>query len=161
MKSNCSTLALTAAALSIRSALSFAPTSSTHHHSTTTTTTTTTTSSSTALTAVINKDFGRAVTCAEHFGMCDVDELVSLADKLDDLEGCVYEDGKEMCDKEESDRRDIAETLRMSAELQLRMDYLKKANLFVEDVHKELEMEQVVSSWDEYKDKHGMGLGLW
>lgn len=42
-----------------------------------------------------------------------------------------------------------------------RMRYLKDANLFVEDVHKELDMEDREKSWDEYKEKHGMGLGLW
>ena len=70
-------------------------------------------------------------------------------------------DGKELCEKEETDRRDVAETLRMAAELQLRVDYLKNANLFADDVHKELDMEDRERSWQEYRDKHGMGLGLW
>ena len=49
--------------------------------------------------------------------------MVKLADKLDDIEGCVYEDGvqaKDVCDKEIQDRKDVADTLRMQAELQLR-----------------------------------------
>eukprot|EP00584_Thalassiosira_punctigera_P002910 CAMPEP_0172534104 /NCGR_PEP_ID=MMETSP1067-20121228/6593_1 /TAXON_ID=265564 ORGANISM="Thalassiosira punctigera, Strain Tpunct2005C2" /NCGR_SAMPLE_ID=MMETSP1067 /ASSEMBLY_ACC=CAM_ASM_000444 /LENGTH=66 /DNA_ID=CAMNT_0013318851 /DNA_START=1 /DNA_END=201 /DNA_ORIENTATION=- len=66
-----------------------------------------------------------------------------------------------MCDKEESDRRDIAEALRMSAELKLRVDSLKKANLFASDVEKELEMESAADLLEEYKEAHGMGLGLW
>lgn len=41
------------------------------------------------------------------------------------------------------------------------MRYLKDANLFAEDVHKELDMEEREQSWAEYKEKHGMGLGLW
>lgn len=79
--------------------------------------------STSSLSAVINKDFGRAVECAEHFGVCDADEMVTLADKLDDIEGCVYEDGvqaKDVCEKEIQDRKDVADTLRMGAELQLR-----------------------------------------
>ena len=79
--------------------------------------------STSCLSAVINKDFGRAVECAEHFGVCDADEMVTLADKLDDIEGCVYEDGvqaKDVCEKEIQDRKDVADTLRMGAELQLR-----------------------------------------
>ncbi len=69
------------------------------------------------------EDFGRAIECAEHFGMCDADEMATLADKLDDIEGCVYEDGvqaKDVCEKEIQDRKDVADTLRMGAELQLR-----------------------------------------
>mmetsp|Transcript_27378 Transcript_27378/g.59427 ORF Transcript_27378/g.59427 Transcript_27378/m.59427 type:complete len:180 (-) Transcript_27378:252-791(-) len=114
--------------------------------------------STTALSAVINKSFGRAVECAETFGLCDPDECAKLATQLEDFEGCVYEDGKEACDKEIQDRKDVAETLRMAAELQLRMNYLQKANLFAEDVHKELEVEH--ASWSEYKEAHGTGVGL-
>jgi hypothetical protein len=82
-----------------------------------------TSGTSTSLSAVINKDFGRAVECAEQFGVCDADEMVKLADKLDDIEGCVYEDrvqAKDVCEKEVQDRKDVADTLRMGAELQLR-----------------------------------------
>ena len=80
-------------------------------------------SSTSSLSAVINKDFGRAVECAEQFGLCEAGEMVELADKLDDIEGCVYEDGvqaKDVCEKEIQDRKDVADTLRMGAELQLR-----------------------------------------
>ena len=76
--------------------------------------------STTALSAVINKSFGRAVECAETFGLCDPDECAKLASELEDFDGCVYEDGKELCEKEIQDRKDVAETLRMAAELQLR-----------------------------------------
>ncbi len=88
--SRSSTLAMTAAILAaivpLSSAFSSSPSSPTMTHRS---------SSSTALSAVINKDFGRAVACAEHFGMCDVDEMASLADKLEYLEGCVYEGERE------------------------------------------------------------------
>jgi len=82
------------------------------------------------------RDFERAVECSGTFGLCDVDELLSLADDLEKHQGCFFEDTKEawLCDKEESDRTDVAEVLRMQSELQLRMDYLKQANLFKADV---------------------------
>merc|ERR1719350_886285 len=86
--------------------------------------------------------FGRAVECAENFGLCDVDEMTNLADQLMSFEGCIFEEGVEMCEKEEQDRRDVAETLQLGVELQLRMDYLKNANLFADDV--KIEREQVL-----------------
>lgn len=38
------------------------------------------------------------------------------------------------CDKEASDRLDLADMLKKDAELQLRREYLEKANLFCADV---------------------------
>ena len=113
-----SLLALLSFAATVGSASAFVPSAPAARHAVTSTSHT-----STCLSAVINKDFGRAVECAEHFGECDADEMVKLADKLDDIEGCVYEDGvqaKDVCDKEIQDRKDVADTLRMQAELQLR-----------------------------------------
>ena len=113
-------LALLSLATTVGSASAFVPTQAAAQHNAVTSSSDTSTSS---LSAVINKDFGRAVECAEHFGMCDADEMVTLADKLDDIEGCVYEDGvqaKDVCEKEIQDRKDVADTLRMGAELQLR-----------------------------------------
>ena len=117
MMSKNSLLALLSFAATVGSASAFVPSAPAARHAVTST------STSTCLSAVINKDFGRAVECAEHFGECDADEMVKLADKLDDIEGCVYEDGvqaKDVCDKEIQDRKDVADTLRMQAELQLR-----------------------------------------
>lgn len=119
MMSKNSLLALLSFAATVGSASAFVPAAPVARHAVTSTST----STSTCLSAVINKDFGRAVECAERFGECDADEMVKLADKLEDIEGCVYEDGvqaKDVCDKEIQDRKDVADTLKMQAELQLR-----------------------------------------
>ena len=121
MMSKNSLLALLSFAATVGSASAFVPAAPVARHAVTSTSTST--STSTCLSAVINKDFGRAVECAERFGECDADEMVKLADKLEDIEGCVYEDGvqaKDVCDKEIQDRKDVADTLKMQAELQLR-----------------------------------------
>lgn len=114
-------LALLSLATTVGSASAFVPTQAAAQHNVVRSSSSDTSTSS--LSAVINKDFGRAVECAEHFGMCDADEMATLADKLDDIEGCIYEDGvqsKDVCEKEIQDRKDVADTLRMGAELQLR-----------------------------------------
>jgi hypothetical protein len=81
------------------------------------------------------KSFQRAVECSEKFGLCGVDELLQLADELESYEECYFEEGQSACEKEEMDRQDVADILRLEAELSLRQDYLKNANLFAGDVH--------------------------
>jgi hypothetical protein len=83
--------------------------------------------------------FERAVECAERFGACDIDKMEQLANELDEFNGAYFEkaDGRNpaMMQKEVSDRRDVAEVLRLQGELRLRMEYLDGANLFAQDVH--------------------------
>ena len=100
-------------------------------------------------------DWVRAVDCASKFGICDVTELHELADKVEaGSDECTFEgNSKELCDKEIQDRKDVAELLRLQAELQLGMDYLEKANLFAHDVMdehdiREREMEMEILSED-------------
>ena len=50
---------------------------------------------------------------------------------------CFFEENSMLCDKELSDRGDLAELLRLQSELLLRTDYLKNANLFASDVQSE------------------------
>ncbi len=52
-------------------------------------------------------------------------------------ETCFFEENSMLCDKELSDRGDLAELLRLQSELLLRTDYLKNANLFASDVQSE------------------------
>ena len=100
-------------------------------------------------------EFERAVQCSGQFGLCDIDELQKLADQLEQYQGCFFEDKHDnwLCEKEEADRSDVAEVLRLQAELRLRMDYLQKANLFKEDVEEsrcEQEREELMeemSAW--------------
>lgn len=47
-----------------------------------------------------------------------------------------------MCRKEEMDRRDIAETLKLEAKLMEAQEYLRKRSLFVKDVHEEHDMHE-------------------
>mmetsp|Transcript_34261 Transcript_34261/g.50372 ORF Transcript_34261/g.50372 Transcript_34261/m.50372 type:complete len:151 (-) Transcript_34261:253-705(-) len=105
--------------------------------------------------------FYRAVECAEN-GLCEVDELLSLADDLDQLNECVYEEGEGACEKEIQDRHDVAEILRMRSELRLRTEYLKNANLFVDDVHREQHLQETKSYVESFNNgQEGLGLGLW
>jgi len=94
-----------------------------------------------------HKNFHRAVDCASEPGLCDVDELLELADKLEEYDGCFFEDDsdKAACMKEKDDRLDVADLLRLEAELLLREDYLENANLFKADVDKARLQE-----WDEH-----------
>lgn len=91
-----------------------------------------------------SEDWVRAVDCASHFGRCDVTELHDLADKVEaGSDECVFQgDTKTLCDKEIEDRKDVAELLRLQAELQLGMDYLEKANLFAHDVMDEHDLRE-------------------
>ena len=85
----------------------------------------------------------RAVDCASHFGKCSVEDLHSLADTVEamgDATECVFENAADLCDKEAADRVDVAELLRLQAELQLGMEYLEKANLFKHEVMAEHDM---------------------
>ena len=84
--------------------------------------------------------FERAVECAERFGICDIEQMEYLAKELEEFNGAYFETADEanaaaMMQKEVSDRRDVADVLRLQSELRLRMDYLEGANLFAKDVH--------------------------
>eukprot|EP00985_Skeletonema_marinoi_P011754 scaffold5581_cov156-Skeletonema_marinoi.AAC.23 len=84
--------------------------------------------------------FEKAVECAQNYGMCDVDELLNLAEQLDQYNGCYYEDEAEACQKEIDDRHDLVDVLLLQTELQQRDDYTKKANLFAHDVKADKDM---------------------
>jgi CRISPR/Cas system Type II protein with McrA/HNH and RuvC-like nuclease domain len=83
--------------------------------------------------------FERAVECAEHFGVCDIEQMEYLAKELEEFNGVYFESVDEsnaaMMQKEVADRKDVADILKMQGELRLRMDYLDGANLFAQDVH--------------------------
>ena len=72
--------------------------------------------------------FARAIQCAENHGLCDVDELLQLADELE----AYQQSGSDQ--KEEMDRLDVVEILRLQSKLQLRQEYLRDGNLFKEVV---------------------------
>lgn len=75
----------------------------------------------------------RAVTCATQPGTADsVKELQTLADDLESYTGCLIDDDD--CEQEKIDRQDVADILRMEANLQLRQVYLQNANSFKEAV---------------------------
>mmetsp|Transcript_52230 Transcript_52230/g.62907 ORF Transcript_52230/g.62907 Transcript_52230/m.62907 type:complete len:169 (-) Transcript_52230:296-802(-) len=116
--------------------------------------------------------FSEAVNLAEKqsIGGVDVENLDKLASALEQSAQCVFEDPAEplLCEKEIQDRIDVAEILRLKIELQLRIDYLKKGNLFADDVHKEEKAEErrrfraeLIANRDKAKDGPGSDLGLW
>lgn len=76
--------------------------------------------------------FERAVQCSEQYGLCNVDELLALAEELEYYQGSFFED--DLREKEIKDRNDVADILRLEAELELRQEYLRNANLFKADV---------------------------
>ena len=85
-------------------------------------------------------DLVDAVRASTTFGLYDSDELHALADKVEagastcifEVEGTDAEDGF-LCQKEIDDRMDVAEVLRMQAELQLRMEAIRGSSLFAAD----------------------------
>mmetsp|Transcript_4356 Transcript_4356/g.6324 ORF Transcript_4356/g.6324 Transcript_4356/m.6324 type:complete len:94 (+) Transcript_4356:152-433(+) len=69
---------------------------------------------------------------------CIYSNLQLIKSELDEYtDSCLYEKDEDMCIKEVADRKDVSEVLRMMGELQLRSDYIKNANLFVDDVKKD------------------------
>jgi len=99
---------------------------------------------------VAPETFRRAVECAENLGVCDIDELVKLADELEKTQECVFEEGEELCGKEIQDRLDVAEMLRMQGELLKRKDSLDNSNLFAIDVHR----DEKIQEREAYKKKY-------
>jgi superfamily I DNA/RNA helicase len=96
-------------------------------------------------------NFERAVECGERYGLCNVDELERLAEELETYQGSFFEKTQELQEKEIQDRKDLAEVLHLQAELIRRQDYLKKANLFEEDVkvfHDMKERDEFVENLD-------------
>ena len=86
------------------------------------------------------EDLDRAVECATNFGLCNVQTLYSLADKVDaGADSCFFENEHDfwLCEKEIADRHDVAEVLRLQAELQLRMEAVEMSSLFANDVKEE------------------------
>ena len=89
------------------------------------------------------EDLEKAVDCASTFGKCSVPLLRELADKVDaGSDSCMWEVSQELCQKEIDDRKDVADILRLQAELVLRMEYLDRANLFADDVRAEHDIRQ-------------------
>lgn len=77
--------------------------------------------SPTPLLASTAPDFYEAVqTAASSNTVMDLGELDRLATELENIEGCTFEDGEELCDKEIQDRLDVAGVLRLKIELRLR-----------------------------------------
>lgn len=79
--------------------------------------------------------FERAVECAEKFGTCDIEQMEELAKELDEFHGSLLTQNPSMMKKENSDRKDVAQVLRLQTELRLRMEYLNGANLFASEIH--------------------------
>ena len=66
-------------------------------------------------------DFYKAVeAAASTSSVVDIAELERMASELEDVDGCSFEDGEELCEKEIQDRLDVAGVLRLKIELQLR-----------------------------------------
>lgn len=99
--------------------------------------------------------FDRAVYCANALGMCDVNEMMELADELEQFQGCFFEENAHDCEKEKMDRQDVAELLSLEAEVMLRRDYFEKANLFKHDVEtneRKQNFEQHMKDLDAYSN---------
>jgi hypothetical protein len=80
-------------------------------------------------------DLVKAVKASTTFGLYDPDTLHELADKVEaGADSCMFEpDQTELCQKEIDDRLDVAEVLRMQAELILRMEAIEGSSLFADD----------------------------
>ena len=84
-------------------------------------------------------DLVEAVRASTTFGLYGSDELHELADKVEaGASTCIFEvevsdDDGFLCQKEIDDRMDVAEVLRMQAELQLRMEAIRGSSLFADD----------------------------
>ena len=101
------------------------------------------------------ESFERAVKCSENIGLCDVDELMDLADELDSYQGSFFEEEDNLRSKEIQDREDLADFLRKEAALKLRQDYLENGNLFKEDVEQAAmtrERDEYLELMDKYSD---------
>ena len=99
--------------------------------------------------------FGRAVQCSEQYGLCNVDELLALAEELESYHGSFFEDDVDLREKEIKDRNDVADILRLEAELELRHDYLRNANLFKADVEEAVaqnERDEYLELMDTYSE---------
>jgi len=84
------------------------------------------------------EDLDLAVQAATQFGLCNPEELQKLADKVEmGADSCLFEIEPDLCQKEMDDRLDVAEVLRMQAELALRMEAIEGSSLFVGDVRDE------------------------
>ena len=92
-------------------------------------------------------EFHRAIECAKDEGLCGVDELLRLADELEQYTGCMVDWEVDMtkeseavgddCEKEMMDRLDIADLLRTEGEMVGRRDTIEFSNLFKEKVEED------------------------
>jgi len=99
--------------------------------------------------------FERAVQCGSNFELCNVDELNDLVNELESYQGSFFESDEELRAKEIQDREDLADVLRLEAELKHRQEYLKNANLFKEDVEEAVMLkhrDEYLELMDEYAD---------
>lgn len=88
-------------------------------------------------------EFDRAVACANNPGLCNVDELLNLAQELETYEGCFFEEYEsEECEQEKKDRVALAEFLFAEAEVQ------EHENIFKKDVKKEHDRQV----WDKHQE---------
>ena len=71
-----------------------------------------------------HQDFHRAVVCAQDPSLCDINEMLHLADELEKYDECFFESemDENACEKEKMDRVDVAELLRLETEVLLRFD---------------------------------------
>ena len=102
-----------------------------------------------------HQEFHRAIDCATEPGLCEVEELMKLADDLERHgEECFFEKEEDTaaCEKEKDDRLDVASLLRLEAEVLLREDYLDNANLFKENV----DQARLKESWSEHQEELDM-----
>lgn len=82
----------------------------------------------------VQTDFYDAVQLAsKSTSKIDIDEFERLATSLESVDGCNFEEGPELCEKEIQDRLDVAQILRLRIELQLR--YVERQGyIFIHDV---------------------------
>lgn len=85
---------------------------------------------------VIDQHLELACEAVTKFGLCDPTQLNELADKVEaGADSCIFHDDDEvLCEKEIEDRKDVADVLRMQAELQLRMEAIRGSSLFTSDI---------------------------
>lgn len=98
-----------------------------------------------------HQEFHRAIECASEPGLCDVDELMCLADDLENHgEKCFFADEKDAmaCEKEKKDRLDVSSLLRLDAEVLLREYCLDNANVFRDNV----EEARLRESWNDHQE---------
>eukprot|EP00584_Thalassiosira_punctigera_P020174 CAMPEP_0172549518 /NCGR_PEP_ID=MMETSP1067-20121228/18578_1 /TAXON_ID=265564 ORGANISM="Thalassiosira punctigera, Strain Tpunct2005C2" /NCGR_SAMPLE_ID=MMETSP1067 /ASSEMBLY_ACC=CAM_ASM_000444 /LENGTH=154 /DNA_ID=CAMNT_0013336911 /DNA_START=82 /DNA_END=546 /DNA_ORIENTATION=- len=91
--------------------------------------------------------YGRAVDCANNFGMCSIDELLDLSEELDEFLGCYVEHHPEACEEEIDDRQELSEALLVQGEMMEHEKYIQAGNnIFPYDAAAESPMNDSDSS---------------